>query len=229
MLLGIVALAFAYVEAAVVVYLRVLFYPDPLQIFPMARPSTLLIGVELGREIATLVLLAGVASLTARGPWGRLFRFFFLFGLWDIGYYFWLRVLIGWPRSPFDWDILFLIPVPWIGPVIAPILVALLLVVAGISYFSLLENRKQPVLDPLPIVLGWLGVGIVLASFWKDAWQVLRTHGPEYFQYFVPQTFAWPLFLVGWILMVLATWLFGRSFRGIEPLATSLEEPYPRA
>ncbi len=224
--LGIVAIAFAYIEAAVVVYLRVLLYPDPLQIFPMAQPSPLLIGVEFGRELATLVLLAGVAILTARGAWGKLFRFFFLFGLWDLAYYGWLRVFIGWPKTPWDWDVLFLIPVPWLGPVLAPMLVALLLVISGLVYFSLLEHRKKPVMDPLPLALGAIGVGLVLASFWKDAWEVIRTHGVHYFQYYVPTTFAWPLFSIGWLLMVLAAWLFGRSFRGIEPLAQSLEEPY---
>ena len=47
------------------------------------------------------------------------------FGVWDICYYLFLKIMCDWPKSLFDWDILFLIPLPWWAPVIAPVSIAL--------------------------------------------------------------------------------------------------------
>jgi hypothetical protein len=65
---------------------------------------------------------------------------FIAFGLWDIFYYIWLWVFIGWPRSVFELDLLFLIPLPWWGPVLSPVLIALLMVTGGI--IAVIKTKK---------------------------------------------------------------------------------------
>jgi len=42
-----------------------------------------------------------------------------------------LRKLCVGSHSLLDWDILFLLPLPWWGPVLAPVLIALLMIVWG--------------------------------------------------------------------------------------------------
>ena len=58
-------------------------------------------------------------------------RVLIVFGAWDLSFYASLKVLIGWPASLMTWDLLFLIPVPWVGPVLAPSIVSITLVPVG--------------------------------------------------------------------------------------------------
>ena len=105
------AIAFAFVEAAVVVYLRKLFHPQGFA-FPLeAQPFGLILGVEVAREAATMVMLASCAWLADRRMWVRFGLLMVAFGVWDIFYYVWLWVILGWPPSPATLDILFLIPI----------------------------------------------------------------------------------------------------------------------
>ena len=133
--ISVFAVAFAAVESAVVVYLRALYYPEgfslPLKIFGRNH-----LWVELARELATMVMLASVAVLTGSNRWQRFAYFLISFGVWDIFYYVWLKVMINWPSSIFDWDILFLLPVPWIGPVIAPVLVSFFMILGGLPSYA---------------------------------------------------------------------------------------------
>ncbi len=207
------AIAMAYLEATVVVYLREVFYPGRMSLFPLAPMPPRLYLVELGREAATLVMLITVAWTAAQRGWARFFRFMVLFGVWDLFYYLWLWLLLGWPRSLGEWDVLFLIPIPWFGPVITPMLVAFLLVAAGLRYDHHLEQGKAPVPDGVVLGLAVLGVLLVLASFMALPFQVLMTSGPEGFQSFVPKRFTWELYGPGLLLMLGASWLFDRSFR----------------
>ena len=132
--------AFGYLEAAVVCYLRDLhepvrqhYYPGrhPGELFPLLTleqthsiepKQTRTLAIEIGREAATLLMLAGVALAAARNltQWAALFCI--AFGIWDIAFYLSLKALIDWPASLMTWDILFLIPLPWVGPVVAPVL-----------------------------------------------------------------------------------------------------------
>ena len=131
-------IAFGYLEAAVVTYLRALheparqrFHPgrSPSELFPLltleqmraAAPGQMqALAIEVGRETATIIMLASVALAVARsaGDWAA--AFVIMFGTWDITFYVFLKVLLDWPASIFTWDILFLIPVPWVGPVLSP-------------------------------------------------------------------------------------------------------------
>lgn len=132
--LTLLATAFGYIEGAVVVYLRALLYPAGFG-FPLQPIPREIYHVELVREAATLLVLLGAARLAAREPLRRFAAFSFAFGVWDLVYYVTLKAALDWPSSWLEWDILFLIPVFWVGPVLAPMLVACGLVVGGALFF----------------------------------------------------------------------------------------------
>src|SRR3954453_17627132 len=134
------AMAMAWVESAVVFYLRTMAHRiEPYQADPL--PFSTGFGMaELVREAATMVMLLTVGMLAGRGWRSRLGYTAVAFGIWDIFYYVFLKVMCGWPHSLLDWDILFLLPMPWWGPVLAPVLVALLMILWG----TLASGRIQP-------------------------------------------------------------------------------------
>ena len=191
------AIAMAGVESATVFYLRVLvdrvepYQPNPLPI------NNALGNVELWREAATLVMLAAVGMLAGR-TWRRRLGYAALaFGVWDIFYYVFLRLMAPWPQSLMDWDILFLLPLPWWGPVLAPTSIALLMIVWG----TMATQRDDDTTDaPSSIVLAGAGILLALGVFMTDAWQALPG-GREAILQVLPVTFNWPLFLVALILM----------------------------
>jgi hypothetical protein len=196
--LSLFAVAMALVEAAIVVHLRTIYYPDdPLKLFPLNLMSHRDLAIELGREAATLVMLWSVARLAEREP-GRAFAaFVYLFGLWDLGYYLWLKVFIGWPVAWLEWDVLFLIPWPWLGPWPAPALIALLLVVWG----GVVVLRRWPVrFGPLAAACFLSGMGCDLAAFLLPGAPLLAD-GEEAFRGYTPTGFPWGLYAVGWVLM----------------------------
>jgi len=130
------AIAMAWVEAAVVLYLRTLVDRlDPYQPHPLPVEGALG-GAELVREVATLVMLGTVGWIAGRTWRSRLAYAVVAFGVWDLFYYVFLRPLTGWPRSLLDWDILFLLPLPWWGPVLAPVLIAGLMILGEASWSS---------------------------------------------------------------------------------------------
>ncbi|MER3474533.1 MAG: hypothetical protein C4335_10995 [Armatimonadota bacterium] len=148
LLVTLFAIAMGYVEAAVVVYLRTLYYPDGFPIpvrlgvipirftripeFERRMPQSIL-RTEIGREVATIVMLASLALLVGKTPLQMLAVFLLAFGVWDICYYLFLKVLIRWPESLKTLDVLFLIPVPWTGPVWLPVSISALMVIVGVA------------------------------------------------------------------------------------------------
>src|ERR1700680_569475 len=143
-------ISFGYLEAAVVVYLRGMYdpirhrlHPDRASgdLFPLISPRELAdagpenprqLLIEIGREASTIAMLAAFGLAAGRNFNQRMAAFAVVFGLWDIFFYVFLRLMIHWPQSFFTWDILFLIPLPWVGPVLAPVIVAMTLVVCGL-------------------------------------------------------------------------------------------------
>ncbi len=116
------AVAFALVEAMVVYYLRKLFALEYAAVFTERDfhfPKDYLV-YEQGREAATMVMLVAVGLLAARTAWQAFAYWLFAFGVWDVFYYVWLWVLLGWPTSPGTRDLLFLIPDEWWAPVWLP-------------------------------------------------------------------------------------------------------------
>jgi hypothetical protein len=201
---AIYAVAMAYVEAAVVVYLRRLYgIVDPMQDVVPFDPF--LAGTEVGREAATLVMLLALGWAVGRGLQARVGLAFFAFGLWDIFYYIWLKTLIGWPISLLTPDILFLIPVPWWGPVLAPVLVAALAVTGG-ALAVVADGRGRKV--RLKALEGTaLGVGMLAAlyTFTADALATLPASA-EALGRLRPTRFNWPVFLSGLAMMAWSVW-----------------------
>jgi hypothetical protein len=174
--------AFGYVEASVVVYLRGLYYPEGFT-FPLKFMMPAHLTIELLREAATMVMLVTVAVLAGSRRWSR-FGFFILgFGVWDIFYYVWLKVAIDWPLSLFDWDILFLIPLPWIGPVIAPVLISLLMIVLGWMIVIRVEGDRFFAPRAMSWILSVVGVACVLYSFMEDTPATLHGQEPSPYSY----------------------------------------------
>ena len=124
------AVAFGFVEAAVVVYLRaatgLLANPSTKM---LVIPASLL-AIERVREAATMIMLAALAWLVGQTVKQQVIVFLWAFAFWDAFYYVWLRLAIGWPGSLTTPDVLFLLPVPWIAQVWFPILVSSLTAVA---------------------------------------------------------------------------------------------------
>jgi hypothetical protein len=187
-LLFVFALAMGYLEAAVVVYLRQIFYPEGFS-FPIKQISTDQAFVELGREAATVVMLLAVAFIAERTRRGRLVCFMLLFGIWDIAYYIWLRVTISWPSSLLTWDLLFLIPVIWTGPVLAPVLVSVLMIVTGLIYYARKEEAEAIRISNFEWVVTVVAAVVIFLSF-------AMNHGVA-FRGGVPTRFPWMVFAAG--------------------------------
>jgi hypothetical protein len=71
-----------------------------------------LLKTEVIREAATMVMLASVGLAVAWNFNTWVAAFVIAFGVWDICYYVFLKLLFDWPRSLLEWDLLFLIPLP---------------------------------------------------------------------------------------------------------------------
>ena len=180
--LALFSLSFAFVEAAVVVYLRSLYYPEGFA-FPLKPISSDHLVVELAREFATIVMLATAGMLAGRTRWQRFAYFIIAFGVWDIFYYVWLKVAINWPASLLEWDILFLIPLLWIGPVIAPVLISTLMIIAGLLILRWEESGVSFQPPRLAWVLSIAGSVIILYSFMRDVAAGVSGALPEPYRY----------------------------------------------
>jgi len=137
-------IAMGYMEAAPVIYLRELYYPEGFHIISEQSLKVVPIRIlltEAGRELATIIMLISLSILIARKDWLKRFAYFiFTFSIWDITYYLWLYILIKWPESLLANDVLFLIPRPWLGPVIAPIIICLSFIFTA---FLILSSKKE--------------------------------------------------------------------------------------
>ncbi len=211
--------AFGYVEAAVVVDLRAALGVPPEPTFPLALVSgsgTDLVVIERGRELATLVMLAGVGWVTGRSRLERLAWTAVAFGAWDIAYYGWLWLFVGWPPTPGAWDILFLVPVPWVGPVWAPIAVSLALVGFGLAAVHRLRAGGKLRIAPGHLVAGIAGGLLVAGSF--------TLHGPRVATGEAAPEWAWPLFAAGMGIAVADALhaLAGREYPRVESGSTEV-------
>jgi hypothetical protein len=193
------AVAMAYVEAAVVSYLREARGIEDLM-HDLPTSFDRLAAIEIGREAMTMVMLATVGLIAGTRLQDRLGYFVFAFGLWDIAYYFWLALFEGWPDSPFDWDVLFLIPVPWWGPVLAPVLIAAVMCIGGIAAVLQVERGVTWRLNGTNVAIAAAGIAVVLYTFMADALGALPD-GRDAVIRVRPGDFQWGLFAVGFVVM----------------------------
>lgn len=185
---GAFGIAFGYVEAAVVVYLRLHYYPGGFTL-PLAELPAHVAITEVAREAATIIMLAAVGWLAGKRFLSRFAYFAFAFAVWDIFYYIFLKVLLDWPATLFTWDVLFLIPLPWLAPVLAPVIVSLCLLCA-----SVIILRREGTGRPVTIgVLQWfvsgIGGALIIVSFLANPGAALQQRMPE--------PYNWPLFAAG--------------------------------
>jgi len=202
------AIAMAFLESAVVIYLRKLYYPDDFH-FPLAPIDQRIAITELLREVATMIMLLAPGAMITRSRLERFAWFAFCFGVWDIFYYVFLKAILGWPTSILDWDVLFLVPVVWVGPVLAPIIVSIGLTILA---FIILRKRSADPVFALARSHGFaLGLCscIMLFTFVEEPCRYLIARGGNSKQFtvsdpaaatltqlagYVPVHFSWPVF-----------------------------------
>ncbi len=219
------SIAFGYLEASVVVYGRTIYTPlqhelmagRPMNdLFPLIDSELLqtrapeafrMLLMEIAREAATLLMLAAVALMSTRTRSAAAAAYAVAFGVWDITFYLFLRLLTGWPASFTTWDLLFLLPLPWVGPVWSPVVVALSLIVGG----TLALWR--------PLTLGprdWAGFlaacTLIMTAFMWDFRGMLAGELPVHFQ--------WPLFWSGELLGI-ATFVLAWRRSSVRPRAAA--------
>ena len=189
------AIAMAYLEAAIVVYLRRLLGIGDL-ILQVPPFDAQIAAIELGRELATLIMLLAIGWIAGQNMQSRLSYTFIAFGVWDIFYYLWLNVFIGWPKSFLDPDLLFLIPLPWWGPVLAPVLISILMITGGVAVLRKNEQGAPIRFSRtfwIPIILGIL---LMLYSFMADAIRLLPASSRA-LNDLRPSQFNWPVYWIG--------------------------------
>ena len=206
------AVAMGFLESAVVVYLRANYYPDGFQ-FPLVDMDPKLVLTELLREAATLIMLLVPGALIGRGRLERFAWFCWSFAVWDLFYYVFLKLLLDWPESLFTWDVLFLLPTVWVGPVIAPCIISLgLLALATI----ILTARSR---DLGYRLANWQWILLVLAalvyflSFIEGTLRHVRSErasasyifkGTATLEHYVPSSYPWTWFLLATLLATIA-------------------------
>jgi hypothetical protein len=209
-------------EAAVVIYLRELYYPGGFT-FPLQLTSDSVAVTEFFREIASLFMIGAVAWLSGRNSTQRFAWFLIIFAIWDIFYYVFLKALIGWPESFMIWDILFLIPVHWTGPVITPIIAAVLMILLGASMlrFSAIWGKAARINRREWWLLG-SGAFVVFISFIIDYTIYLFENYGHFSQSnlmdtlnnlsinYVPAKFYWWIYILGIVLIISSIIIYAR-------------------
>ncbi|MGM0666620.1 MAG: hypothetical protein ACQETA_04805 [Bacteroidota bacterium] len=220
------SIAMAFLESSVVVYLREIMYPEGFS-FPLATFEGHLAVTELLRELSTLIMLAAVAFIAGRTFSRSLAWFVYSFAIWDIFYYVFLKLLIDWPASLLEWDILFLLPVTWTGPVLSPLIVcismiSLAVVILYYSYRGVVTKLQKT--EWLILIAGaviviisftWDYSGYILEGYsLTDIWNMPRDGSLlEYAAGYVPRSFNWWLFGAGNLVIVSAIIIIFRRFR----------------
>jgi hypothetical protein len=202
------SIAMGYLESAVVVYLREIYYPFGFN-FPMVQMTGKIAVTEIFREAATIIMLITIAWLAGKTFLERFSWFIFCFAIWDIFYYIFLKILIGWPSSFLTWDILFLIPVIWTGPVISPVIISFTMILMAVVIFT--GKVRAATINSQWLVL--LGAFLVFLSFIWDFSSYMLDQYPlgEMFkpgvnqralQHYIPYRFNWWFFVVGEIMIL---------------------------
>lgn len=207
-----------FLEAIVVVYLRMIYYPEGFD-FPLALMPPEVLSVEWVREIATLVMLAGVGIITGRNNLQRLFYALFAFGVWDIIYYVALRIFLAWPASLLTWDLLFLVPVPWLGPVLAPVICSVTMMIMAIIIIGRQERGYIVSPSPADWILIYGGAAVILYTFLIDYSMLIINSGIlssggttadtekllSVINQYIPGRYMWLLFIAGEALIIAGT------------------------
>ncbi len=220
------SVAMAFLESAIVIYLRELYYPEGFA-FPLKALPGIIAATELFREAATIIMLLAISIIAGKNGAERFAYFLFSFAIWDIFYYIFLKIILGWPASFLTWDILFLLPVSWVGPVIAPILNSLTMILLSLLILHFSSIKKSARIHVREWGLLIIGSLVIIVSYTMDyvSFMLQRFSLIELFSYsdpekiisysthYIPMNFNWTVFIVGQIILFIAIALYG--FRNV--------------
>jgi hypothetical protein len=216
------AISMAFLETTVVIYLRKMYYPNGFN-FPLAGfVDPTILGIEWIREFATVIMLITIAMLAAKKFYERLAYFIYAFAIWDIFYYIYLKLFLDWPASILTWDVLFLIPWPWAGPVLAPLICSALFIAMT---FIIINSEDSNIKVRISLKEGALmvsGILLILYTWLYDYGKLIIGSGniknfftlnnnEEFMQIimsYVPQYYNWPVFIIGTILLSVGVLIF---------------------
>lgn len=211
------AIAMGYLESAVVVYIIKIINLQGLSSALHPLTHLLRIGAdfywtEIFREASTIIMLGAVALICA-GSIKRIekaFYYFMLsFGVWDVFYYIFLKVLINWPQTILDPDCLFAIPVIWASPVLAPVLISISLIGISLIMLKKMEDKKYKQLGIINRVLILAGSSIiVMLTFWTS-YTIINGE-------VIMQTYNWALFMIGLVIFILGFIMNYLPFNGFR-------------
>jgi len=232
------AIAMGMLESAVVIYLRDILYPEGFD-FPLNPVRPDLVWTEILREVATLVMILGVGILTGRNLAERFAWFLYAFAVWDIFYYVFLRLLAGWPESLMTWDVLFLLPVTWTGPVITPLIVASTMILfalmilwrsPGTGRITGRGTEKCIRITRLSWILLICGSLVLITAFtwdysgfvlermgFRDLWTLPKSQVHALVHEYIPGSFNWWLFSIGEVIVLSGIWVFWKGSRSPGP------------
>jgi len=219
------SIAMGYLESSVVVYLRAILYPHGFA-FPLVTMNEQLAMTEVFREAATLIMLLGIGIIAGRNTGERFAWFLYAFAIWDIFYYVFLKVILGWPESLFTWDILFLIPVTWVGPVIAPVIVSLTMIAFALILLFAGQKNASVKIHYVEWTLLILGSLVLIVAFTWDysrfmlqhysfsrIWSLPKSSLYEMATRYVPVSFNWWIFAAGELIIIWGIYRFRRKIR----------------
>ncbi|MBU3907385.1 MAG: hypothetical protein KKA64_04005 [Nanoarchaeota archaeon] len=215
----------AFLETVIVFYLRKLYYPAGFQ-FPLTPISSFILNIEWVREFFTIVMLLCVAFITGKKFYERFAYFLYSFAIWDIFYYIWLKVLLDWPASLLTWDLLFLIPFPWLGPVLAPLICSLTMIFLALCILILQDKKKNNKLNLREWILLVLGALIIQYTFLYDFASLIIKNGLlsncfdlmsnqkflTLIYSYIPVYYNWLIFSIGEAIILLFIFLFIRRY-----------------
>ena len=209
-LLSLFGMGMGFLEAIVVVYLRGISYPNGFT-FPLILPAPKIFIAEVVREICTIIMLVSIACIAGKSKLQKFSYFLYSFAVWDIFYYIGLKLFLNWPESLLTWDVLFLIPITWLGPVLAPAICSIFMICFAVLFLSL-QNKDPDFKLSLP---EWLllygGAFLIFVSFIWDYTKILFDHHlvmeyltwkpipvlEEIVQSYIPENYLWGVFCVG--------------------------------
>lgn len=215
-----------FLESAVVVYLREIYYPGGFD-FPLAPIDSHIAITEILREAATIIMLLTLGILAGRNTASRFAWFLYSFAIWDIFYYVFLKFLLNWPESLMTDDLLFLIPVTWVGPVITPVIVSLSMI--GLAVIILIYDNKKVITKikkPEWMLLITGSVILILGFTWDYSAYMLENYSfseiwtmPEKqtlydtASAYIPRKFNWFLFCLGEIIILSGIGIYWNRLR----------------
>jgi len=213
---SIFSIAMAFMESAVVVYLRALYYPDGFT-FPLRIIDSTIAVTEFFREIATIIMLAVIGIIAGRKRIEKFAFFIYCFAIWDIFYYVFLKIILNWPESFFTWDILFMVPVTWVGPMLAPVINSVTMIILAACIIFFMEKNAKASVGKLSWTLLTAGSLVIIFSYTQEYVQfmlqrfsfgeMLGAGNKEVLKYactFIPQHFNWWVFGTGQMMYAAA-------------------------